>query len=130
MQPFVCQHSHKPPESYGDCVSACINTMLGRTDTPHVFDTRPAEESWAALRAWLKTIGRTLVVLGVAEDPRPMMKESNPDIPYILICRCRGEDHAIVCINDKMYHNPSWTPYEPSGPTENGWGIAIIGVAL
>ncbi len=129
MNPRVCTIKHNPPHSYGDCIRACIGTMLDRDDVPHVFDARPPEQAWVALRAWLATIKKSLFIFPAEDDPREWMKENNPDVPYFLMCSSGGEDHMVIYINDKLYHNPSWYHYAIDGPLKNGfWVIGIIGI--
>ena len=128
MQPRICTVKHNPPESYGDCIRACIATMIDRDDVPHVFDGRPPENAWAALRAYLKSIKLTLFVTDILE-PFEYMAINNPDIPYMLLCQSGGVNHAIVCRGGEVVHNPAWYKQAVSGPHSQGFYIVgIIGV--
>lgn len=129
MQPRVCQVKHDPPRSYGDCIRACLATMLDRDDVPHVFDGRENEQSWYDLRAWLKSIKRTLFIADLAENPFEFMGQNNPDIPYMLFCSSGNCDHAVVCEGNKVIHNPAWYKQKIDGPHSLGvWIVCIIGV--
>lgn len=104
--------------------------MLDRDDVPHVFDGRAPETAWAALREWLKTINRVLFVIN-SDEPRAFMALNNPGIPYMLLCSCGAEDHAVVCLNEKVFHDPAWYRAAITGPTSEGhFIIGIIGVVL
>ena len=106
MKPRYCQVIHNPPQSYGDCVRACLATLTDDDGIPHVFDERPPEESWKQIRAYLATKGKKLLVftLESLED----MAETNPDIPYMLLGKqVFGGLHAVVGMNGKILHDPA-----------------------
>lgn len=129
MIPRVCQVKHAPPASYGDCIRACIATIIDRDDVPHVFDGRSGEEAWSALRQYLKELKRCLFVINVEENPFQFMGTNNPDIPYMLLCSAGGADHAVVCVGSDVFHDPAWYKSLITGPTSQGFYIiAIVGV--
>lgn len=128
MNPHNCIIKHDPPNSYGDCVRACIATIINRDDVPHVFDDSNAEAGWSALRCYLAKVGMSLALLQV-DDPWEFMENNNYGVPYMLLCQSSGMDHAVVCLNGKVYHDPAWYKTPITGPHSLGvWIIGIVGV--
>ena len=116
-------------EKYDDCMRACISMLTGLDDVPHVFSKdSDTEKSYEQLREYLKTHGKFLVLLTV-NDPWEEMALNNPDIPYMLLCQNRrGVDHAVVCRNGKIFHDPAWYRSEIVGPHSSGyWIVGLIG---
>lgn len=120
MNPRMCTIKHNPPHTYGDCVKACIATLIDRDDVPHVFDDRPPIESWEQIRAYLKSIGYNLFAMDTEEDPRPYMAKNNPDVAYLLLCSNRDGNHAVVCVGEELVHDPNWYKTAIVGPTNAG----------
>ncbi len=130
IYPRMCLSLHNPPKSYGDCIRACVATLTDDDNIPHVFDDREAEECWAELREYLATKGKFLAIFGlVNEHPFEFMKDTNKDVPYILLCQMEtGEDHALLCKNDKIIHNPAYYKSAIKGPHSSGyWALCVIG---
>ncbi len=130
MKPRICKVKHDPPHAYGDCVRACVATMIDRDDVPHTITgstVKEVEKSWSDLRRYLKTHGKYLALVDVT-DPWDFMKENNPDIPYLLLCRTAENDHCVVCKDGKVFHDPSWYRTKIVGPNSIGfWIIGLIG---
>lgn len=129
MEPRMCLSLHNPPQTYGDCIRACIATLTDDDDVPHVFDSREAEECWLDLRNYLAGRNKFLAIL-VVPDPFEFMEENNQNIAYMLICKTqKGENHAVVCKNGKIVHDPAYYKSEITGPPEPGedWFIGIVG---
>jgi hypothetical protein len=127
MNPRSCKTIHNPPESYGDCVRACIATLTDDDSVPHIFDKGiEAEAAWKLLRAYLSTKGKKLAAFTV--DNVQEWAEDNPDIPYMLVCgRIDGSNHAVVGINGRVVHDPAWTRVELcKHPTTNSWIIFLV----
>lgn len=109
-----------------DCIRACVGTLIDRDDVPHVFDTRPAEEAWAELRAWLESHKKALYIFA-AEDHAEFMRVNNPDLPYILLAKNgRGEDHAVICRNGQVIHDPAWYKSAIVGHHSSGFYYIVI----
>lgn len=126
-----CKTKHNPPESYGDCVKACIDTILDRDDTPHVFDERNGEESWEELRKWLASIDYAPFI--TMFDPSlslneffEEMKTNNPESVYMLLAQSAGSDHCIICQGGEIVHNPAWYKQPINGPHSIGAWITIV----
>ena len=124
MNPRICTVKHNPPDSYGDCIRACIGTILDRDDVPHMFNP-PTPDSWARLREWLKTIGKNIALFGV-DDHVETMRENNPDVPYMLLCGIADGDHAVVCRGGEVIHDPAWWRTAITGP--HSMGFYVIGI--
>lgn len=126
----MCLSLHKPPVSYGDCIRACIATLIDDDNVPHTFQGQEPEESWKELRLYLASKNKFIAVFGL-EDQHPFefMKENNENIPYILLCGMEnGEDHTLICKNDKIIHNPAYYKVPIKGKHSCGyWIIGIIG---
>lgn len=110
-----------------DCIRACIATLTDDDNVPHVFDGRPPEESWAALRAYLASVGKKLALFTM--DDINDMAENNPDIPYMLMgtTKYSDENHAVVGMNGKVVFNPSWAGREMLKHKDfNCWIVAVV----
>lgn len=138
MNPRICKVRHNPPESYGDCVAACIATMIDRDDVPHVFDNRvftdgeiDAEKmlrAWNELRAWLASHGKFICMIAT-DDHAAIMVDNNPGIPYLLWHKTEaGGDHVVICKDGVKIHDPAWYRSAIGGPRGDGaYLIGIIG---
>jgi len=125
MIPRNCTVKDNPPESYGDCIRACIATILNRDDVPHVFDGRPYLDAWRSLRDWLSIIGKTIAVFPAA-DHKEFMTENNPGVPYILLHGTLRGDHAVLCRNGEKIHDPAWYRCGEMNPHSLGFYIICI----
>ena len=121
----MCKVAHNPPHTYGDCISACIATLIDRDDVPHTYDGVSAIKAWSDIRDYLKIQGKSLVLF---QDDQPFesMAANNPGVPYILLCRTAHADHAVVCKNDVVIHDPSVIASEIVGA--HSIGSYIVGV--
>lgn len=128
MKPRMCKVKHNPPEQYGDCIAACISSIADH-DVPHVYNGGSAENAWQEIRKSLKTIGKSVLIFPIETDPHDFMKETNEDIYYMLIGRTeRGEDHAVVCLNGEVKHDPAW--YRSKMVRPHSCGLWLIGVIV
>ncbi len=121
-----CVVKHNPPHTYGDCIRACVATLIDRDDVPHTFDSRPVEEAWGDLRAYLQSINLNLFIGAFSDDPREFMSENNDSVYYILLCSNSDTNHAVVCRGKEVVHNPSWYKTAISGPTEIGVYFVVV----
>lgn len=132
MKPRMCKVKHNPPHTYGDCIAACIRTMTDDDQVPHVFRDGfgSPEESWANMRAYLKTKGKTLTLIPV-DDPYEFMEINNHGSTYMLLCSTSSGNHAVVCKSGVVVADPAWYKEEIKGPLDNGlWIIGLIGDAV
>lgn len=112
MKPDICRVKNDPPNSYGDCIRACIASLLEleTTEVPHfVRDGCAPEVTYQRIRDWLKDRGLVPMLSGFAASATPddileFMGTTNPGVYYILM----SADHAVVCCDDKIVHDPAW----------------------
>ena len=126
----TCRVKHNPPESYGDCIRACVASIMDSDDVPHTFDGRPPLEAWNDLRSWLKPFNYTIFATHfqpeeTIEDVFEFMDVVNPDGVYMLLCRTNGGDHCVVCRGGKKIHDPSMTPSKITAPPQTT-GVYVI----
>lgn len=127
MERRSCQVKHDPPNSYGDCIRACIAALIDRDDVPHYFDGRPNEQAWQQLRGYLAFHGKTLTLLPI-DDHAEFMVANNPGIPYLLLCSTGEGDHAVICRDGKKIIDPAFGPLPIAGPHSLGaYFIGIVG---
>lgn len=126
MIPRNCHVKHNPPQSYGDCIRACLATMLNRDDVPHLYDGRPFDIFWRDLRLWLQVMAGKTISLFMTENHAEYMRELNPDIAYLLLCNSMSGDHAIVCRNGERIHDPAW--YRAAEYKPHSIGCYVIGI--
>ena len=118
----ICQVKNDPPHSYGDCLRACVASLLDMEtlSVPHfVHDGCAPEMTFQRLREWL--VGRGLVPMmsgyPASETPDELlhfMGETNPCVHYILL----SANHAVVCYGDKIVHDPAWVKSPLTPPTD------------
>lgn len=130
MKPVICQVKHNPPESYGDCVRACVASVLERDDVPHFFENGDGDLAFDLMREYLSRHGLIpayFPISGEAEfsEVGTHMMEHYRDTTYLMFCSNRDGDHCVVGCNDKMIHDPGW--YKTTlGPHSSGVWIIII----
>ena len=125
MESRVCKVKHNHPETYGDCIAACLRTMTDDDQVPHVFDSRPPEESWGELRAFFASKKKVLSLFPI-DDPFEFMEINNPGTTYMLLCSNKDGNHAVVCRDGIITHDPAWYKTEIRGPLQNGLWIAVV----
>lgn len=125
MKPRYCEVPHDPPHSYGDCIRACVATIIDRDDVPHVFDDDNIEEGWRSMRSYLASHGKFMAIFAIDDEPHEFMRDNNANIPYILIGSSLGKvDHAVVCRDDRVIHDPGYTAI--TQPHSQGFYVVII----
>lgn len=122
-----CRVKHNPPESYGDCIAACVRMLVDDDAVPHTFEHESnSEKSWNELRKYLKTKGLDIACFALVEHPKDHMKMNNPGIPYMLMGANSQSNHAVVCIDDKVVGDPAWYSDPITKPMDKGY--YVIGV--
>ena len=115
MVPVMCKIKHNPPESYGDCLRACIETVFGNKPVvPHFADNNASVgEVTESLRAFLNEHNTDMFIV---KSPCQTLnltllwaKSIVEDDPYLLM----GENHVVVCKGSKIYHDPEWIKTTP-----------------
>lgn len=138
MKYSFCHVEHNPPETYGDCIRACIASILNleTLEVPHFYhDNCEADEGTNRIREFLGARG-----LGLVHCPFPgdnvtlpqlleFWKDANPDIPAMLIAGTGKGDHAVIVLNGVIEHNPAWSGSKIIEPHSNGfWNMLVIAV--
>lgn len=130
MIPVHCRVKHDPPNSYGDCLRACIASLLEMEpdDVPHFADNGVDWPTMLAdLRAWLlDAIGEYAWVVQYSSEAsdaeiRSLIAELNPKQYYLLF----SEDHVVVCLDDKIVHDPAWYRTALRTPRE-AWTVMVL----
>lgn len=126
---------------YGDCVRACVASVLDIDDpltVPHFTDGLPTQENRERMILRLENylgsqnLGTFWVHLpGVASFGEVMnyMLMNNPGTIYLLFC-ASGEpdaDHCVVCEDDKIIHDPAWYTRADKYPGTHGyWSVLVF----
>lgn len=129
MTPVSCMTVHNPPVSYGDCLRACVATILDlpSADVPHFYrDGRMPEQADFELREFLKSKGFGLVTMmhpmpSPIEEVKELVQNTAPNVPYILF----GRNHCVVCRNDET-HNPAWSGGVLEPPESRGFWVVSM----
>lgn len=135
MKPVTCTVKHNPPESFGDCVRACVASILEmRAETvPHFADDGcNGDEMMNRIRDFLAPMGLAPVIVpfdGSASlsDLLLLWKMNSFESHAILFCRSGGSDHAVVMYDGRVVHNPAWYAGLIDGPTSSGfWHVLVL----
>ena len=141
MTPTTCTTTHNPPHSYGDCLRACIATILDlpAEDVPHFADCGvSAHDTLAHARAWLKSRSLTIATFAYpgdepVADVLEYMSRSNPDAIWMLFGSTSDDQtdmHVNVCRGGKVVHDPAWVPTSIKQPYREGgdsvWQIWLV----
>lgn len=137
MTPTYCKTTHKPPHSYGDCLRACVATVMDFEPdfVPHFADKgASADEALSDARKWFKQRGLTIACFAFPgteslSDVLDFMQGMNPTVTWLLFGSTGpdGGDHVNVCQGGKIVHDPSWVPSSIKQPTSGGiWQIWVI----
>ena len=148
MIPVFQTQSHNPSEGiYGDCHRAAVASILELPidKVPHFFENDSVNDDKfdSNIRPWFASKGMSYLTFCYEAFELPngemfthknlleAMTAWNPNIYYILGGKSpTGAGHSVVCLNDKIVHDPgnfSTTPIV--GPMEdNVYWIDIIGV--
>lgn len=142
MTPHFCIVKDDPERgSYGDCLRACVASILDIhdiRDVPHFF--------WDNCEA---PIGHERLINYLAERDSPLMPfymgvsgelsvqdvlnvigaGVNEDACYILVGRVDdlSNNHAVVCRGTEIVHDPSWTPGAIDlPPDDSDWQVIFL----
>lgn len=115
MKPLKQRFRHNPPETFGDCASACLASLLELQidEVPHFSKLFwEGRDGWGkAEKEFLHSKGLRKVQFGYSCDLQDMlkyMKEANPDTYYILLGKSRnGTAHDVIGLNDQIVWDPS-----------------------
>lgn len=137
MTPTHCRVKHDPANgTYGDCLRACVATILDRPPetVPHFADAGVgSEEAYQAMRDWMGPQGLAPFIIAYPGDIEradllEMMRLLNPASAYILFGNTGSGDHCVVCVGGQIVHNPAWYGGTITGPLSNGtWQVLVVG---
>lgn len=135
MNYVFCRVRHNPPESYGDCIRACVASLLSLSheDVPHFFhDGCSGEAAIRRIREWAGPRGLAPVFLtfdgsATREEFLDQWEEMNPGVAAILIAATNYEDHAVIIVGNQIEHNPSVTQSPIIRANSNGcWNLLLF----
>lgn len=133
MIPVNCIVKHDPPHSYGDCVRACVASILeaDAEDVPHFYADGNGEYAFDRLRDYLRSHGLIPAYFPIPGDQTleqalGFMNVNYPETEYLLFCADRGGDHCVAGCGGEIIHNPAWYRTEIIGPHSSGVWIVII----
>lgn len=131
MKPVNCIVKHNPPESYGDCLRACVASVIERDDVPHFAIDGNGEASVYRMREYLAPHGIIPAYFPISGEAKltdvfDHMTQHYPHTEYLLFCQCGGNDHCVIGCDDKIIHDPAWYRMPVEGPHSAGMWIVII----
>lgn len=116
MTPHIQLIRHDPENGlFGDCFRTVIACLLDMppADVPHVYDAgATSDTARPVIDAWLMERGLCLISIVFPGDDLDQamttMKFLNPGVYYMLSGFSRtGCNHVVVCLDDKIVHDPS-----------------------
>lgn len=140
----MCQVKHAPPDSYGDCLRACIATVMDvpSEQVPHFADLGvDGEQALEHVRQWLayryKSTIATFALPGneALSEVLEWMGSVNGTVTWLLFGSLTpegqapqpGSDHVVVCQGGSVVHNPAWIPCSLKQATSAGiWQIWVV----
>ncbi len=135
MIPHKSRTRHNPPDTYGDCLRACVASVLDiepPTRVPHFFvDGCDAETGMERLNFFLKEHNaRTFFAYfdGTLslKDVLTTMQNTNPGIHYLLFGKSATADHVVICLDDMVVHDPAWITSDMQGPGSHGYWTVVV----
>lgn len=134
MTPVFCATTHNPPETYGDCLRACIASVLDKPsgEVPHfAHDGADPRVVLKRCREYLNTTGHTVFISQYPPVDRSelfgMMSEDNPGVIYLLFgLVAEGGGHVVVCQGGRVVHNPALFGCWLVAPPPGGWLVWVV----
>lgn len=132
---IFCRVRHDPPNSYGDCLRACVATIMSMEydSVPHFVDGDPEiDEFEKRLSEFFEPLGfaRCMTAFDGQWSLEIVLEywgASNPDVLAILTGGTGGGDHSVVVRGDKIIHNPALAGSRIIGPASSGyWQFMVI----
>lgn len=129
MKEVICKVRDNPPTTYGDCISACVASIMEIDDAPHFYFDGDGERGFNRMRLWLLDKGRIpayftlsgdFTLTSVLENAKAYKTEC------MLFCQTKSGDHCIVIGNGKVLHDPAWYKTEIIGPHSSGYWLIIV----
>lgn len=122
---------HDPPNSHGDCVRACVASLMEMQceNVPHFYRDGNGEKAFDRMRIWLSTHKRIPAYFPLPEHmtlEQVCHAASIYDTDCMLFCSNRGGDHCVIINRDGVAHDPNWYKTEIIGPHSSGVWIVIV----
>ena len=97
---------HDPPRQYGDCLRTCIACILDLEPAavPHWFSRGDYDNPFTEMERWLNSRGYGSVFISI--ESLNGIEESAPNIYHIILS---DGGHAVIGVNGKIEHDPSWS---------------------
>lgn len=135
MVPNFCQTAHRPPDTHGDCVRACIASIMDVDDpatVPHFFrDGCDAHTGMARIVEYLQPLGYLPFYVAYPgtdslQDVLDTTSGNNPGVHYMLFGGTdTGADHVVICCDGRVVHNPG-VGADVTRPTVAGMWIIMV----
>lgn len=127
----TCLVKHDPPNSYGDCVRACVSSILETPceAVPHFYDDGNGELAFDRMRVWLAGYGRIPAYYplpGEMSLDEVLREASMYKTEFMLFCSNAGGDHCVIGADGKIAHDPAWYRTAITGPHSSGVWIVIL----
>lgn len=140
MIPLKQRNRHDPDNGvWGDCHRAAIASVLELSldDVPHFFEGgRGTVEARILEKEFLRDRGLVAIDIGAGsnlEETLDAMGVWNPGVYYLLAGKSRNNvTHSVVCLNDKIVHDPSLDDSGIIGPDEKTglYWVTFFGTTL
>src|SRR5690606_19121466 len=113
MTPQVCRVRHDPPHSYGDCIRACVASLLDMEceQVPHFYEDGDGERGFERMRVWLaahKRIPAYYVLDADMTFEQVAWSVGMYETNVMLYCSNDNGDHCIIVNRDGIAHDPAW----------------------
>lgn len=139
MVPHKQKFRHRPTEGiWGDCHRAAIASIIGLPleSVPHFGEGGPSDEEFVRREVdWLLSQGLVPVTIWFncgLPDVFAYQAKYNSGVYYLLGGTSRtGVDHTVVCLDDKIVHDPSLDDSGIVGKLSCGFfGVTHLGSAV
>lgn len=136
MKPVNCIVPHNPPFSHGDCLRACVASLLEQEpdQVPHFAKNGDGDEQHALLIDYLakRQMVASVIPFGgemtLGEVCRKVV-DAYGSLKFILMCSTiRDVNHAVICSNGRVLHDPAKYKNEILKPVieHNHWFVIIL----
>lgn len=137
MKPQWTEYQHNPPHSYGDCLRACIASLLEvpRALVPHFnIDGAHGPELWQRINSWLHN-EHSLLMFGVGwtgdielDTIVEVVSNNNPGIHFMVIgALSDGTPHCCIYRDGEMVHDPAtWQTGGLVKALDDIWSVIVL----
>ena len=135
MKPEMCRIKDDPENNQsGDCVRACIASLLelDAENVPHFFAEPDGLKANQDMQFWLANRRKIAAFISLPGEWSfkkfgEYMTEFYHNKYYMLWAGFGSGDHAVICKNGKIEHNPAWYRTPLTGPHSHGiWIVGFV----